>query len=92
VHDSSCVRSGPAAGTLRGGREGLQGRTGPCWSGWLGPLAPLARGLRAADEVKPNLEESGFSENGCSWDIQDPPGQRPVQPAVGDPASAGGLD
>ena len=24
--------------------------------------------------------------------IQDPPGQGPVQPAVGDPASAGGLD
>ena len=23
---------------------------------------------------------------------QDPPGQGPVQPAVGDPASAGGLD
>jgi len=30
----------------------------------------------------------GFS----SGDIQDPPGQGPVQPAVGDPASAGGLD
>jgi len=27
-----------------------------------------------------------------SGDIQDPPGQGPVQPAVGDPASAGGLD
>jgi len=25
-------------------------------------------------------------------DIQDPPGQGPVQPAVGDPTSAGGLD
>jgi len=24
--------------------------------------------------------------------MQDPPGQGPVQPAVGDPASAGGLD
>jgi len=32
---------------------------------------------------------SGFSFSG---DIQDPPGQGPVQPAVGDPASAGGLD
>jgi len=31
----------------------------------------------------------GFSFSG---DIQDPPGQGPVQPAVGDPASAGGLD
>ena len=27
-----------------------------------------------------------------SGDIQDPSGQGPVQPAVGDPASAGGLD
>ena len=26
-----------------------------------------------------------------SGDIQDPPGRGPVQPAVGDPASAGGL-
>jgi len=25
-------------------------------------------------------------------DIQDPPGRGPVQPAVGDPAVAGGLD
>jgi len=31
----------------------------------------------------------GFSFSG---DTQDPPGQGPVQPAVGDPASAGGLD
>jgi len=27
-----------------------------------------------------------------SGDIQHPPGQGPVQPAAGDPASAGGLD
>ena len=27
-----------------------------------------------------------------SGDIQDPPGQRPPQPIVGDPALAGGLD
>jgi len=36
------------------------------------------------------------AQGGCgvsfSRDIQDPPGQGPVQPAVGDPASAGGLD
>ena len=32
-------------------------------------------------------EGCGFS----SGDIQDPPGQGPVQPAVGEPASAGGL-
>jgi len=36
------------------------------------------------------------AQGGCgvsfSGDIPDPPGQGPVQPAVGDPASAGGLD
>ena len=36
------------------------------------------------------------AQGGCgvafSGDIQDPPGQVPLQPAVGDPASAGGLD
>ena len=36
------------------------------------------------------------AQGGCgvsfSGDIQDRPGQGPVQPAVGDPASAGGLD
>ena len=36
------------------------------------------------------------AQGGCgvsfSGDIQDPPGQDPVQPAVGDPASSGGLD
>ena len=36
------------------------------------------------------------AQGGCgvsfSGDIQDPPGQYPVQPAVGDPASAGVLD
>jgi len=36
------------------------------------------------------------AQGGCgvsfSGDIQDPPGQAPMQPAVGDPASAGGLD
>ena len=36
------------------------------------------------------------AQGGCgvsfSGDIQYPPGQDPVQPTVGDPASAGGLD
>jgi len=36
------------------------------------------------------------AQGGCgvsfSGDIQHPPGQGPVQPAVGEPASAGGLD
>ena len=35
------------------------------------------------------ISSSCFSFSG---DIQDPPGQGPVQPALGDPASAGGLD
>jgi len=45
-------------------------------------------------EVHGALEQA--AQGGCgvsfSGDIQDPPGQDPVQPAVGDPASAGGLD
>ena len=36
------------------------------------------------------------AQGGCgvsfSGDIPDPPGQGPLQPTVGDPASAGGLD
>ena len=36
------------------------------------------------------------AQGGCgvsfSGDIPDPPGQGPVQPALGDPASAGGVD
>jgi len=36
------------------------------------------------------------AQRGCgfplSGDIQDPPGQGPMQPAVRDPASSGGLD
>jgi len=36
------------------------------------------------------------AQGGCgvsfSGDIQDPPGQGPLQLTVGDPASAGGLD
>ena len=34
----------------------------------------------------------GYCGVSFSGDIQDPPGQVPVQPAVGDPTSAGGLD
>ena len=49
-----------------------------------GPFQPLPFSLEQA------------AQGGCgvsfSGDIQDPPGQGPVQPAVGDPASAGGLD
>ena len=40
------------------------------------------------------LEQAAQGGGGVSFsaDIQDPPGQGPVQPAVGDPALAGGLD
>ena len=40
------------------------------------------------------LEQAAQGVCGVSFsgDIQDPPGQGPVQPALGDPASAGGLD
>jgi len=42
----------------------------------------------------PNTKTDKVSTEGFSFsgDIQDPPGQGPVQPAVGDPALAGGLD
>jgi len=40
------------------------------------------------------LKQAAQSSCGVSFseDIQDPAGRGPVQPAVGDPASAGGLD
>jgi len=40
------------------------------------------------------LEQAAQGDCGVSFsgDIPDPPGQCPVQPAVGDPAWAGGLD
>ena len=46
-----------------------------------------SEGVRALEQA---------AQGGCGvslpGDIQDPPGQGPVQPAVGDPALAGGLD
>ena len=48
------------------------------------------------DHLGKNTKLLQAAQGGCgvsfSGDIQDPPGQGPVQPAVGDPASAGGLD
>jgi len=40
----------------------------------------------------PRAGESRNQNISFSGDIQDPPGQDPVQPTVGDPASAGRLD
>ena len=51
------------------------------------------------EELLPSVHKGALeqaAQGGCgvsfSGDIQDPPGQGPVQPAVGDSASAGGLD
>jgi len=46
-----------------------------------------SEGDRALEQAAPRGRRVSFSA-----DIQDPPGHGPVQPAVGDPASAGGLD
>jgi len=47
-----------------------------------------------AAETEISVEQA--AQGGCgvsfSGDIEDPPGQGPLQPAVGDPALAGGLD
>jgi len=65
------------------------------------------RAQTEAEEVPPEHEEElrhsegdgaleQVAQGGCgvsfSGDIQDPPGCSPVQPALGDPASAVGLD
>ena len=55
---------------------------------------------RSSSEHKEELlhckGDAALEQGGCgfsfSGDIQAPPGHGPVQPAVGDPASAGGLD
>ena len=51
------------------------------------------------EELLPSERDGALeqaAQGGCgvcfSGDIQDPPGRGPVQPAVGDPASAGGLN
>jgi len=43
------------------------------------------------DGAMEQAAQRGFGVS-FSGDVQDSPGEGPVQPAVGDPASAGGLD
>jgi len=68
-----------------------QGATGTTWSRgssvWTWGRTSSLWGDRA-------LEQAAQGGRGVSFsgDVQDPPGQDPVQPAVRDPASAGGLD
>ena len=53
-------------------------------------------GTLSVSGIDVRVEEEPGAGGSCgvsfSGDIQDPPGQGPVQPALGDPASAGGLD
>jgi len=81
-------------------------RTGPNSFQWCPVQDKGQRAQTEAEEVPSEHEEELPSEGdgaleqaaqgGCgvsfSGDIRDSPGRGPVQPAVGDPASAGGLN
>jgi len=65
------------------------------------PLRVLCPALESSAQqrhggVGADPEQGHENLGGCgvsfSGDIQDPPGQGPLQPTVGDPASTGGLD
>jgi len=66
----------------------------PLWEIPLLPWACARWESGAHEEHDGALEQAAQGGRGVSFsgDIQDPPGQSPVQSAVGDPASAGGLD
>jgi len=64
---------------------------------WIGFLQDFPS--EHEEELLPSEGDGALAQaaqGGCgvsfSGDIRDPPGQGPVQPTVGDPASAGGLD
>ena len=66
----------------------------------IGTVCQLTVRLREAEHAQPlekpqerdALASLHMKDVSFSGDIPAPPGQGPVQPAVGDPASAGGLD
>jgi len=66
--------------------------------GWAGRGTGCASAL-GVEELLPSEGDGALAQAAqgrCgvffSGDIQDPPGQGPLQPTVGDPAWAGGLD
>jgi len=74
-----------------------------CLNGTFNSLLTGKTGLQDPSEHEEELLHSEgdgaleqAAQGGCgvsfSGDIQDLPGRGPVQPAVGDPSSAGGLD
>jgi len=91
----------PGDGSIPPGRAAAVQPTGPAnHSSWIkrGPsLADTCTQLgQLLFRLLHSVADEQNAQGGCgvslSGDVQAPPGQGPVQPAVGDPASAGGLD
>jgi len=69
------------------------------WCPATGQGATVSVPAEPEEELLPSegdgaLAQAAQGDGGVSFsgDIQDPPGQGPLRPAVGDPASVGGLD
>jgi len=56
------------------------------------PVSPGDAAIWQPDRIELGIKGRRSSLKDTTGYIQDPPGQGPVQPAVGDPASARGLD